>query len=161
MKAWWVSRTDRERVLLSIMGGLVGVFVLWFGVAGPVMDQRQRAETRFARAAADLAFVQDAVLRVSPAQGAIEAGGPSAASSQQSVRAIVGATHSAAGLVVDAVTPSGDDEAAVRLDAAQPAVLFAWLEQLQRDHGVVVLQASVRRSARDDTVTANLTLGRR
>lgn len=168
MKAWWSTRTPREQTLMGVMGTLVLVLTLSLGVVGPLPTARDRAKLRYTVAHKDLTYIQWASERLGgggalgQGQNASQNAGQNAARarSQRSVREIVGATHGAAGLVIDAVTPSGDGQAAVRLDSVAPGTLFSWLQQLQANHGVVVVRANVRRSARDDTVSANLTLAR-
>lgn len=154
MKAWWAGRTVREQLLLGVCAGLMGLLIISQAILGPLFRAHTAASASYARASADLAYVHWAAERVTTSAGAARP------RSTQSVRAIVGATQGGAGVVVNAVTPAGEDEASVRLDAVPPAALYAWLTSLQRDHGVVVVRGNIRRGQQGGAVSANLTLAK-
>ncbi len=162
MKAWWLARTPRERVLLGVMGVFLFVLIFAQGLVAPILSGRVAAERSFVSANADLAFVRQGAAQLALVRGENPANGQANTTqdTSQSVRAVVGGTHAAFGLQINAVTPSGDDQVAVRLDEANAIALYAWLQQLQSDYGVVVTEASIRRSDRDNKVRANLTLAR-
>jgi general secretion pathway protein M len=40
---WWNDRSPRERVMLGVLGGLLAILILVFGVIGPLQNARARA----------------------------------------------------------------------------------------------------------------------
>lgn len=157
MKAWWGSRTGREQLLLAVLGGLTAVIVVLFGIITPLLQARDNAERSYVRAITDLQAVERGAAQVKML-GAVAGG---RGGDGRSVRAIIGATTSAAGLSISRTEPISNDEVTVWIDAAPAPVLFGWLQQLSVEHSVLVTQSNIQRSERGAVVRANLTLQRR
>lgn len=83
--AWWDSRTPRERVMLSVLGVLIGGVVLVYGVIFPLQNARAKAfadirthETLNARIrAAGTLSPQRVAPRAGPPEQVIQASAPS------------------------------------------------------------------------------------
>lgn len=58
LRAMFNDLSDRERVLVSAVGGVVAVIVLWFGLITPALDASSRLSGRGATAERDLRLAQ-------------------------------------------------------------------------------------------------------
>ncbi len=129
MLDWWNGRSQREQVLLGVLGALVAGFLLWFGVAAPLQAMASSARDHLARARADEALV-DAVVAQAAAQGqsrvAASTGGP--------VDGVVAETAAVAGLQVVRVEAA---EGGVQAVVSGPSTsVLPWLAFLAREQGV-------------------------
>lgn len=151
--AYWRERTARERILLAAAGGLTAVLVLWQLMLSPLLGERAAAQAAFESADAALMDVR----RSLSVLGAVEdtAG---VATRTGSLRAVVSNSANQFGLAIARIQPGEEGEISVSLENAQAAALFRWLRDLRDTHGVVVRDASLRRSDRDVVVRARLVL---
>lgn len=138
MSEWWNTREPRERLLLAVLGVLVGVFALVFGAVLPVLDARDSSQQALRRAQADYSIVA----RTLPALGA----GDTAARTPFSRSAVLDAAR-AQGLQVTRIEAGGGGELSVWIDDAQTTAVFAMFDQLLRDTTAQLERASVSTDA--------------
>ncbi|WP_395670999.1 type II secretion system protein GspM [Phenylobacterium sp.] len=151
MRAWFESKTPREKVLLAVMAAALLAFALWFGLFRPLAQARAGAERRFELAAREAAAVQAASARLKslprPAQG--RAADPARAVSE---------TAAAEGLNLSRVEPDPAGGVQVAVNAVAPMRLFPWLASLQADHGVTPRHLTVIKDEQG-TLSVDATFG--
>ncbi|HXH03412.1 MAG TPA: type II secretion system protein M [Candidatus Competibacteraceae bacterium] len=160
MREWWLAREPRERWLLG--GGalaavaLLAYALLWIPFQRHLDDARQSV----AALRQDLAWMQQAAqqlrqLETARATARGQAGGPA-----PSLLTLVDLTARSAGLgtALNRVEPQGDRQVRVRLEQAAFDTLLRWLAELERSHGVTLVNASLERLAESGRVSARLVL---
>ena len=123
MSAWWEAREPRERLLLGVLGALLGVFVLVFAVILPVMDARADADRALARAQADYNIVARTLPR---------AGVGGAERTLFSRSALLDAAR-AEGLQITRIQAGREGDLSVWIDDAQTTALYAMFDALLTD----------------------------
>jgi len=131
---WWLARSPRERLLISVMLALAGGMFLWFAVVVPVDDALLTARARHAAA-----FERNAAIRVAVAL--LEQKRTPAAVIAGSLDQIVAASAAEAGFTLDANMAAGADTTAITIATARAPALLVWLDRLeQQGVGVESLQ---------------------
>lgn len=150
----FLARTVREQLLLAGLGVLLALTLVWFGVLGPVIAWRTDALRNFARAAEGyetlLVQIEDYRMlaeQVTPLQD------------QDPLRTLADRTARERSLAISRVQPLEDGRLGVWMEQADANAVLAWLEDLAREHGVMVERISLDREA-DERVRAQLTLRR-
>lgn len=144
---WWRGRSLRERVLLGVMGGLLALVVLIYGVALPV--ERGLAE---ARAAAGEALDRNAAIRNKVA--ALRQL-PRVAMPKVDLPEAVTATALASGLTLERNQPQGPGRADIAVASASSAALFGWIAALE-GRGVVVESVIFRPAQNGGTLSTSV-----
>lgn len=150
LRAWFASRSLRERRLILVMLGLLAVTIAWGGVIRPLNDALAGARTRHADAVIRLGETQARVETVLRAQRRAPATLPLALADEVRVRA------SEAGFTLTSVEPDGSDRVRVSVQSARPGALTGWLARLEA-RGLLVDEAAFTANP-DQTVGATLTL---
>lgn len=152
ISAWYIGLTERERMLVSVAGGLMALIVLIYAIILPVgqaLDDaavRHRLATeRAGRIAAQIDALK-AAPRVKPAALA----GP--------VEQVAGASAQAAGFVVQSSQRRGADAVVIVIPTARPSAALAWIDGLSAQ-GLAVEQLTMT-PAPDGTVSVNVTVRR-
>lgn len=152
VSAWYIGLTERERMLVSVAGGLMSLIVLIYAIILPVgqaLDDaavRHRLATeRAGRIAAQIDALK-AAPRVKPAALA----GP--------VEQVAGASAQAAGFVVQSSQRRGSDAVVIVIPTARPSAALAWIDGLSAQ-GLAVEQLTMT-PAPDGTVSVNVTVRR-
>lgn len=149
-RAWFDSRSVRERRLILVMLALGALTLIWAGVIRPLNDALASARTRHA----------DAVVRLGETQARLDAVRVAqvrrSASSHIPLADDVRARAAEAGFTLTSVEPDGTDRVRVAVQSARPGALTAFLARIE---GRGILVDSVAFSANADrTVGATLTL---
>lgn len=153
MKAWWNARDERERLILLVGGVIAALIVLYQFAWLPAEAYRARAERDHVSALGDLA----AVRRVEASAVA----DTSAPTSAQPLQSVITRTAEGFGLSISRLVPAGEEGMNVFFDAAPPLLVYAWLGELERNHGVRVGGTStLRKNSDNETVSANIFLSR-
>lgn len=144
LRHWWMQRNERERRMLLVMAVAIGAFVYWLGLLRPLEQARLHAEQRYLDAAR-------AHLESGAAVAELDAAGMRGNSG---LAQDLAANARAAGL--DDVRKEGEagGPVAIVIDRASPQTLFAWLDALRQQHGIV--PTTVHLEARDGAVQARL-----
>lgn len=147
----------RDQRALQVLGIAVFLFIMIFGVWRP-------AHQFHLRGARDLAQAQDLVAWMHAHEADArqlakngEQGGPSVVDSR-SLLTTVTTSAQKSGLVLQRFEPSGERGMRVWLQDVPFTSLAAWLEQLDRQYGIKVDQASIDRGENPGLITARLTL---
>ncbi|OYX61756.1 MAG: hypothetical protein B7Y89_12040 [Novosphingobium sp. 32-60-15] len=152
VSAWYIGLTERERMLVSVAGGLMALIVLIYAIILPVGQavddaavRHRLATERAGRIAAQIDALK-AAPRVKPAALA----GP--------VEQVAGASAQAAGFVVQSSQRRGSDAVVIVIPTARPSAALAWIDGLSAQ-GLAVEQLTMT-PAPDGTVSVNVTVRR-
>lgn len=143
---WWQGRSPRERVLLSVMGGLIGALAVWYGMVAPVLDWRSAAGERRAEAQMRLGRIEAAATRLAPG-------------ADQDAAAIQGAAQALATSkgVAAVFTPAQGGGVDFAVASAPTAALFGWIARLRAENRIEPTSLAVTENA-DATLAAQGTL---
>lgn len=138
MRAWWTALSQRERLLIAVMGLLLAIVVIWLGIARPVERGMQVARERQA-AALDRNIAMRAKVK---ALQTPEAAVPGVAGSLDQM---IGQSAGDAGFTLERIQAQGDARVEIAIAAARPTALFGWLSAIEAQ-GVVVESLTVQPS---------------
>ena len=150
LATWYTGLTQRERVLVSVAGGLGAVVLLVYGVVLPLGQALDSAATRHREATERTGRI------VAGLEALKRAPAPRSASLAGSVEQIAGASAQEAGFVVQSNQRRGSDMAVLVIPTARPSAVLAWLDGLG-GQGLAVEQVTLT-PAPDGTVSVNVTL---
>lgn len=155
MKTFWQERSPRERLFL--MAGavlLAGVLLVQF-VLVPAIDYRDDARRSYERASAMLADIRAGAgeaMALRQARAERPDGGDS------SIRAVAGGTARRIGIAMTRLQPDGDGGLNVWFDDVDSELLYRWILEIRREHGVGIAMATIRKNADRPTVRAQVLL---
>lgn len=154
MMTWWNEREPRERLILTV-GLIVALTLGLFQFAWvPSQEFRDRAERAHASALTDIVAVKR--------QKSFLGGEVAVETTNQPIQSVITRMADGFGLPLARLVPAGSEGMNVFIDAASPLLLYAWLGELERVHGIRVgATSTVRRNSDNQTVNANLYLSRR
>lgn len=145
--AWWDRLSHRERVLLSVLGALLALAVLVYGVVKPL--QAARAE-----ALADIRTYETYSARIRAA-GTLTTARP--VRREGSSQKVASDSASALGLTIDA-QPVGSGLRVTIADAPYDTIM-AWLADLSGTSNLRVRSLALRRAAQPGRVSATVEFG--
>lgn len=138
MTAWWMSRSPRERIMLTALASLAAVLVAWYGVARPLAAWNRAAEQRHAAASARAAAVDRALAEIAALR---QRAGPRPAAVP--LEAAVSESAAAAGLVLKRAEADPAGGLQVRISGVPAMALFPWLAELQQRRGLAPAHLTV------------------
>lgn len=144
---WWNGREPRERLLLTVLSGLVAIFLIIFLVVLPVQAVTSNAQSDLVRATSNLTLVS----RLSPSQGV---SGPRAPF-DRSVLITVARTQN---VKLTRVQPDGDGSFSVWIDEAETQALYGFFNDLIGAYAVTLDRVVVSADA-NGRLSAQFTLG--
>lgn len=159
MKQWFWQLAPRERLLVSIAGGLlIFTLIMVLGVR-PIMNQNERGHRLVIDKRALLIELQQVASRLGPQTGGAQ---PIATDSDQSLVLVVDRTTRSSGIAqyLKRNQPDGDTSIRLRFENAPFDTLITWLSDLQSRHGMSVETANIDMSQQAGRVNCNLTLTR-
>ena len=141
MRAWWEQLAEREQRLVLICGGLTLLAILYWGLWAPISAAAASRAQQLVNTERDLAWLKvqaETVLAAGPqtAAGAIDSG---------ALTKVVNETARRHNITISRLQPQGNG-LQVWIDEVSWSSLLALLEQLQRDHGIVVNSVDLARS---------------
>lgn len=137
---YWKSLDDRERLLLTIAGGLVFLLAIWFLAIRPVMSAKAKAETGQATALRDLEIVQANLPKLS-AGPAVKAG-----SKPFNRNAVINLAKSHK-LSISRVQPENDGSLKVWFDDARTPQVLKFMNAMTRDYAAAISIAQMTRKS--------------
>ncbi|MFC7290360.1 type II secretion system protein GspM [Hirschia litorea] len=147
LKNWWNTRDPREQLLICLCGMLTLAVILFQFVYMPSSKFRDQASRRYnAQAATHTEVVQ--TLRAfenSPRQTNAKSNGP--------IQGVVTDSSAVFGIEINRIEPTENGDLTLWIEQIDPRALYAWLTDLEVNHGIAVSKASIR--ANKDTVTVN------
>jgi len=129
---WWAGRTERERLMLTVMLVLLGALVAWYGVIQPLRHGARSASEARAESAMRLEEARVMAREIEILQGRF--GAPR---SGEALEALVVKSAAENGVALDRRQADGA-ALTVWADAADPKTFLAWLALLQSRDGVAV-----------------------
>lgn len=148
LRAWFATRSLRERRLLLVAGALALVTVLWGGIVLPVRDALSSARERHADAVDRLGATIARVDRLEQVRKRPPLTGD--------LTGIVRAEAAEAGFALATIDPQGADRVRATIQSARPGALAGWLARIEA-RGVLVDSATLTDHG-DRTVGAVLVL---
>lgn len=136
-RLWWSGRSARERWLLGVMAGLLGLVILVFGIIRPLDAARLRAAIRLDTATLDAGRIRAVAQLLQTAQRG--AAPPLAVA----LPVAVGQAATGAGFTLARLDAAGADRANFVISTARSPALFAWLDSLERQ-GIVADTLTLR-----------------
>ncbi len=149
LRAWFSSRSLREKRLLLVMAALMALTVIWAGIIRPVGDGLSTSRERYSGAVDRLAATE---VRVEAVRGAQARRPPPLTGTLADV--VRGAAQNA-GFTLAGLDEPAAGEVHVTIQSARPAALSGWLARLEQS-GVLVDSARLTDNG-DRTVAADLT----
>lgn len=143
---WWSGRSERERLMLAVMGAALFAFIFWLALWRPfhsTMDgaqaEHELAIARLERVKADAAALkEDHAMPAEPAQ------------------TLVMRLAGEAGFTPTRLDPGAEGRVMLALPSAKPVALAKWI-QLLETQGIHVEQISLRPNS-DATLSVDATL---
>jgi len=156
LTAYWRSKQPYEQAILAALAGAIVIVALWLGVLAPLYGFRAEARAEYQDAVAYLAGVERGAAEALELRQAGAAAREPIAASELRVQA--SARAQAMGLVVSRVQPE-QDTVTLWMDEADPALLYRWLSEMQRDLGASVRRVTLRANEGGASLRATVTLG--
>ncbi|TDJ46318.1 MAG: type II secretion system protein M [Gammaproteobacteria bacterium] len=159
MKEWFEQLAPRERLLVSIAGGLlIFALIVMLGVR-PIMSRGERSHQLVVDKRALLTELQQVAARLGPQSGDAQ---PAPGGASQSLVLVVDRTTRSSGLAqyLKRNQPDGNTRIRLRFENAPFDTLITWLGDLQSQHGMSVSTANIDVSQQAGRVNCNLTLTR-
>ncbi len=156
MKLWWQSLQSRERLLLSFAAAALALLLLFLLVLRPLNAARMRLTGSVATLEQSLATVRPQVNAILAARGvgtAVTAAGPSLFALADSSARDAGLKNS-----LKSLTPIDEKRVKVDLEVADFDVIVTWIEKLDAEHGVDVVEWSVNRELVPGMVSSRMIL---
>lgn len=141
----------REQRLLLVGGALLAAMILWFGLLGPLNDALSDARKRHQRAALALADARSQAALIRRLQRAAPPTLPIP------LQLYVGELAGEAGFDVARIEPQSARQVNLVIAAARAPALFAWVNDLERRHGLVIERLSARAN-NDATLAAEISI---
>lgn len=140
--------SERERRLLMVLGAVVGLLVLVYGLIFPTLNFAQSSARDYARAERLAALTEN-----------LEAPG-TGPEDDRGLRSVVTQRADSRKIIYTRINQSPDGAIEMDLQDVSHAAFFAWLEQLEREDGIVVASALVNPGEETGTIEARVTLTR-
>ncbi len=157
MKAWWLQLNTRERVLISAGILLTLALLLYTLVWEPFRNANHRLRRNVAEQRAELSWMREAAREIKRLNAS---GQSSMVTAKGSLLTQVDQTARAAGLgsALTRVIPQSGGQLSIQLDAVEFKPFITWLELLERDHHITIINLSINRAGRSGHVNARIIL---
>ena len=146
--AWLAARNPRERLVLGAGAVVLALAVLILGVWQPLRASRDAELARIARYDRLLAALSQLPATARPVVD------------PRPIATILAQTAAAQGLAILRLDTPKADTATLTLQDARFEVLVLWIDGLNRDSGLAITSATIRRTELSGTVSADLSLER-
>lgn len=146
MKEWFLSLTQRERVMVQLAGSVVIAFILYLLILEPLASNYIKNKNNVAKAEESLQWMRTA------AQEIKQLGGNTTKSARpkdkQSILSLVDRSARKAGLakVMKRVQPEADSGVRVWFEDAAFDELIGWLATVETTHGLSVNEINVEQA---------------
>lgn len=150
MKDWFQALSQREKVLIGVMGFLVALVVGYYAIVAPFINAYISVQQSYAAAIDSQARIEAKVeMLKAPADEMVEpVAGP--------LDVFISQNAGEAGFAVGRLDPQTNGTVRLAIDSAKPTALFGWLARLE-GRGISVEELAVNPGA-NDTVTATMLL---
>ncbi len=152
---WWSQRTASEQRVLSLLGAVVALFLLYSLLWQPVMHANEMAQKRYIAAQQTYSWISAnaEAINTSRQQATGHQGGGDWAMN-------VNSSASAAGLKLKGFTPQGDGGVRVTLQQQPFAAVVDWFNTLKEDEAVVPTNVEISATSKPGRVNVHVILSR-
>jgi general secretion pathway protein M len=152
VKSWYAALSRREQVMVGVLGALVALTVLVYGMILPIGNWYDSANERYRLAVENSS-------RVMARLAVLERGGTrQVAGSGEPVNLVLATDASELGLELSSNQAQGNQSATIVIPSATPPAFFGWVAQLERQG--IILQSLNMRPGQGGTVAINATFRR-
>ncbi len=150
VKDWFQALSQREKILIGVMGFLVALVVGYYAIVAPFINAYSSAQKSYADAVDSQARIEAKVAALTaPADEAVKpVTGP--------LDVFISQNAGEAGFAVGRLDPQTNGTVRLAIDSAKPTALFGWLARLE-GRGVSVEELAVNPGT-NDTVVATMLL---
>lgn len=150
MREWFNAQTQRDQLALMILTAALVLYGLVAFVLLPVNDARNQMLANNEAAIAQLARVEAKVSQLLELRANSEAG------QNQNLSSTLSAAAQNAGLVVKRLQPNSRGEVQVRFESVEFDALLQWLQTIEGNEGLRIVDASLSDAGRSGGVNATL-----
>ena len=153
MKAWWLKRTPRERIIVAAGGAIIALLVCFQLILSPLMAWRVDAARKAETAESDYRLVYRSAALAVPAK---PVGGD-----DTPIRNVLTDLAGQFGVSLTFVNALADGSVDIQGGPVPPEDVFRFLSALETQHGINVVAADIARAADDpEKVRIQATLSR-
>jgi general secretion pathway protein M len=150
MKDWFNSQSPRDQLVLILLAGFLAVFCLSQFALIPASEARGQMALNNKAASAQLSRVESKVSRLL----SLRENGSS--DQNQNLSSTLSAAAQNAGLTVKRLQPNSRGEVQVRFEGVDFDALLQWLQTVEGNEGLRIVDASVSDAGRSGGVNATL-----
>lgn len=149
VRDWFRALSRREQILISIMGGLLAIVIVVYGIIFPLRQALDDASTRYSASLAQATLIEGKVRKLkSPASQSVRFRG--------TAEALVSQSAEERGFTVEQLVKQNDGRVSLTIPSARSNSLYGWLAELER-RGLQPESLTVQPKA-GDTLSVQLTL---
>jgi general secretion pathway protein M len=149
MNAWWQGLAPREQALVSAMGVMIVIAMVYFFVLEPLFSGANSYRERVATAESNLDYMKRVAPTLKQAGGSAQSGTSQSGSGDGTLISIVDQTTTRFQLEPRGSTLSGQDKLRIQFDKSSFNALVSWFGELHTRYNVQVDAANLTRE--DDT----------
>ena len=150
MRDWFASQTPRDQMAVMLLAGFLVLFSIVQFMLIPAGDARQQMAKNNEAASAQLSRVE---MKVSRLLALRESGNTG---QSQNLSSTLSAAAQNAGLTVKRLQPNSRGEVQVRFEGVDFDALLQWLQTVEGNEGLRIVDASVSDAGRTGGVNATL-----
>lgn len=153
MKAWWLKRTPRERILIAAGGALIAALASLQLVLSPLIAWRKSTIRQAETAENDYRLVYRSALLSDPTKPAV--------ADEEPIRNVLADLARQFDISLTFVNALADGSVDIQAGPTPPPQIFRFLSALEKKYGVKVTAADISRSSEDpNKVRLQATLSR-
>ena len=150
MRVWFAAQSPRDQMALMLLSGFLLLFVLFQFALSPASEARGQMASNNDAASAQLSRVETKVSQLLSLRESGDAG------ASQNLSSTLSAAAQNAGLVVKRLQPNSRGEVQVRFEGVDFDALHQWLETVEGNEGLRVVDASLSDAGRSGGINATL-----
>lgn len=150
MREWFNSQSPRDQIAILLLTGFLLVFSVFQFALMPMSENRAQMALNNGAASAQLSRVEAKVSRLLSLRDAGSTG------QNDNLSSTLSAAAQNAGLTVKRLQPNSRGEVQVRFEGADFDALLQWLQTVEGNEGLRIIDASVSDAGRSGGVNATL-----
>ena len=150
MREWFNSQSPRDQMAILLLTGFLLVFSVFQFALMPMSENRAQMALNNGAASAQLSRVEAKVSRLLSLRDAGSTG------QNDNLSSTLSAAAQNAGLTVKRLQPNSRGEVQVRFEGADFDALLQWLQTVESNEGLSIIDASVSDAGRSGGVNATL-----
>lgn len=160
MKEWWLSKTQREQLMLISAGAAALLFLLYLMAWQPFTEAVERNRQRAVSQQATLQWMEENLPEVQRLRG--QQNKRQGARTNEALLTLVDRTSKQKQLrqQIQRLKPQGEDGVQLWIEKASFDTLLKWLGELTEQHGIVIDTLNIDRQDEPGLVNARLVLQR-